>query len=210
MKKILLVEDEKNIVDAVVYYIEQYYNIDIARTKKEALEKINNYYDLAILDINLPDGNSFEFSNKFKCPIIFLTASSDEDTIVKGLQQAEEYITKPFKNKELLLRIEKVLKRNITNFLIYKNITMDILSNKVTVNNKIISLAALDFKILEILLINAEKIISRDKLANVIYDNTGNFVEDNTLSVYIKRLRDKLGVDCIKTIKKVGYKLEED
>ncbi len=209
MKKILLVEDDKNISDAITYYLDDYYKLDIAHNKKEALEKIKNYYDLAILDISLPDGTSFEFCENFKCPIIFLTAHDDEETTVQGLLVADDYITKPFKNKELHLRIEKILKRNNNNILEYNNLIMDLNANNILVNNKEVEVTMLDFKIMELFLSNIGKVITRDKLSSIIYDHTGNFVEENTLNVYIKRVRDKLGINFIKTIKKVGYIIEK-
>ncbi len=210
MKKLLLVEDDKNISDAVTYYLKDFYIIDVAHKKKDALEKLNNYYDLALLDISLPDGTTFDISDKLKCPIIFLTAHDDEETIVKGLTIAEEYITKPFKNKELLLRIEKVLKRNNMNVIAYENVTIDLNANKILVDNKEIDSTILDFKILELFLTNIGKVITRDMLSDLIYDNTGNIVEENTMNVYVKRVRDKLGVDFIKTIRKVGFIVEKN
>ena len=210
MKKILLVEDDKEIVDVLKYILEKTYNVEVAYTKKEAIEKINKSYDLTILDISLPDGNSLEFSNMIKTPIIFLTAIEDEETIVKCLKSGEEYISKPFKTKELLMRIEKVLKRNITTNIEYKDILIDTDSLKVYVENKEITLTTLDYKIIELLFKNINKIVTREKISNLIYDNTRNFVEENTLNVYIKRVRDKLGREYIKTIKKVGYIVEKE
>ncbi len=209
MKKILLVEDDKNISEAIVYHLKDYYNLDITYNLKETIEKITNYYDLAILDISLPDGTSFDFYEKLSCPIIFLTAHDEEEIIVKGLSIADDYITKPFKNKELHMRIEKILKRTNTKILEFDNLIMNLDSNKIMINNKEVEVTLLDFKILELLINNVGKIITRDKLSNLIYDHTGNFVEENTLNVYIKRIRDKLGIDFIKTIRKVGYIIEK-
>ena len=192
MKKILVVEDDEEIINVLTYILEKKYSVETAKSKKEALECIDNGQDLAILDICLPDGNSLEFSNKIKCPIIYLTARDDEETIVKGLTLGEEYITKPFKAKELLLRIDKVLKRNITNNIEYKDIIIDTDSLKVYVNNEELSITLLDYKIIEMLFLNIGKMITRDKLADLIYENSRKFVEDNTLNVYIKRVRDKL------------------
>ena len=192
MKKILVVEDDEEIINVLTYILEKKYSVETAKSKKEALECIDKGQDLAILDICLPDGNSLEFSDKIKCPIIYLTARDDEETIVKGLTLGEEYITKPFKAKELLLRIDKVLKRNITSNIKYKDIIIDTDSLKVYVNNEELSITLLDYKIIEMLFLNIGKMVTRDKLADLIYENSRKFVEDNTLNVYIKRVRDKL------------------
>lgn len=210
MKKILLVEDDKEIVEALTYILEKNYLLDIAYNKKEALSLINKGHDLTILDIQLPDGNCFEFSNSVKNPIIYLTAKDDEETIVKCLSSGEEYISKPFKSKELILRIEKVLNRNVTTNIVYKNISINIDSKEIYKDDKKIALTLLDYKIIELLFSNINKIITKDRLSDLIYDNTGNFVEENTINVYLKRVRDKLDVDYIKTIKKVGYIIEKE
>lgn len=210
MKKILLVEDDKEIVNILQYILEKEYIVDVAYNKKEALELINKGHHLTMLDITLPDGNSLEFSHEIKSPIIFLTAKDDEETIIQGLSLGEEYIIKPFKKKELLLRIEKVLKRTQTNTITYKDLTLDLDSLQAYINNEEITLTVLDFKIVELFLTNIGRTISRDTIANLIYNNTSNFVEDNTITVYIKRVRDKLGRDYIKTKKRVGYFIEKE
>ena len=209
MKKILLVEDDKEIVDILKYILEKNFLVEVATNKKEALEAINKGEDLALLDITLPDGNSLEFSPKIKSPIIYLTASDDEDTIVKGLTLGEEYITKPFKSKELMLRIDKVLKRTITTNIHYKDMIIDTDALKVYIDNTELNLTLIDYKIIEMLFLNAGKVITRDRLAELIYDNTSNFIEDNTINVYIKRVRDKMKRDYIKTLKRVGYMVEK-
>ena len=175
MKRILLVEDDKEIVEALVYILEKRYTVEVAYNKKEALELLNKGQDLTILDISLPDGNSFEFSENIKTPIIYLTAKDDEETIVKCLSSGEEYISKPFKSKELLLRIEKVLERNVTTNVIYKDISINTDTHKVFKNNKEIILTTLDYRIIELLFKNIGKSISKDKLSDLIYDNTRKF-----------------------------------
>ena len=209
MKKILLVEDDKEIVSALLYVLEKKYSVDVAYNKKQALDLINKGQDLTILDIALPDGNSLEFSDLIKTPVIYLTAYDDEETIVQCLSIGEEYISKPFKGKELVLRIEKVLKRNITTHIEYQNILINTQSWKVFIDGREIALTALEYKIVELLIRNKGRIITRDHLSNLIYDNTRNFVEENTINVYVKRIRDKLGGDYIKTVKRVGYIVEE-
>ena len=209
MKKILLIEDDKEIINILKYILEKEYIVNIAATIKEAKKLINNGEDIALLDISLPDGESFILTDKIKCPIIYLTALDTEETIVKCLTSGEEYISKPFKTKELLLRIDKILKRTTNTNIQYKNINIDTHLNKVYINNIEINTTVLDYKIIKLLFTNIGNIITRDKLSDLIYNNTGKFVEDNSISVYIKRVRDKLGVDYIKTIKKVGYLVEK-
>lgn len=210
MKKILLVEDDKEIVEVLKYILEKQFVVEVARTKSEAIKIMNNGYDLAILDVTLPDGTSFEFSEDLKCPIVYLTAKDDEDSILTGLTLGEEYIVKPFKAKELLMRIDKILKRTETDKLYFKDICMDKDVMKVYVNGEEIGITVLEFKIMELIFTRSGVIITRDILAELIYDNTRKYVEDNTISVYMKRIRDKLGRDYIKTIKKVGYVVEKE
>lgn len=210
MKKILLVEDDKEIINILLYILEKEYIVNVATSKKEAVELINKGEDLAILDICLPDGNSFEFSENLMCPIIYLTAKDDEESIVKCLTTGEEYVPKPFKTKELLIRIDKILKRIVTTNIHYKDIIIDKHSHKVYIDKEEINLTLLDYKIVEILFSNVGTIVSRDKMADLIYDNTSKYVEDNSISVYIKRVRDKLDRDYIKTIKGLGYTIEKD
>ena len=192
MKKILLVEDDKEIINVLTYILEKKFIVETAKSKKEAIECINKGQDLAILDICLPDGNSLEFSDKIKCPIIYLTARDDEETILKGLTLGEEYIIKPFKAKELLLRIDKVLKRIITTNIHYKDIIIDTNSLKAYLHDKELNITPLEYKIIEMLFSNIGKMVTRDKLIDLIYENSRKFVEDNTLNVYIKRVRDKI------------------
>lgn len=210
MKKILLVEDDEQIIEILKYILEKKYIIQTATTKIEAMNLMNKGQDLTILDITLPDGNSLEFSKIINSPIIFLTAKDDEETIIKGLSQSEEYIIKPFKSKELLLRIEKVLNRTKSLNIHYKDLLIDTESQKIYLNDKSINVTNLDYQIITILFTNINKIVTKDQLANLIYNNTSNFVEDNTINVYIKRVRDKLKKDYIKTIKKVGYIVEKN
>ena len=209
MKKILLIEDDKEILNVLSYILKKEYIIYTCQSIKEATNLINTGEDLVILDVCLPDGKSFDISSKIKSPIIFLTALDSEDIVVKCLNEGEEYIAKPFKTKELLLRIDKILKRCINTNIHYKDVIIDTHLNKVYVKDKEINITHLDYKIIEFLFRNIGTIISRDKLSNLIYDTTSKFVEDNSISVYIKRVRDKLGNDYIKTIKKVGYLVEK-
>ena len=211
MKKILLVEDDEAIIKVLEYTLSKEYDIDIAKNKLETIKYLRNNYDLLILDISLPDGTSFELLDNIKTPIIFLSAHDEEETILKGLRQAEDYITKPFSMGQLLVRIEKVLQRTKSNKIIsYKNIKINDDLQTITVDDNSIPITYLEYHIIYLLFNNVNKIITRDRLANLIYDITGKYVEDNTISVYIKRIREKLNINYIKTIKKVGYVINEE
>lgn len=214
--KILLVEDNESIRNGLKFSFEENkyefeHTDNLEKTRKYLKENIP---DLIILDVTLPDGNGFELYQETiqekQIPTIFLTAKDDEQDVVKGLELgAEDYITKPFSTNELLIRVKKILLRNNKNTKItIKNITFDLESMKITKNNKEIELTALELKILQYLIINKEKVITRDRLLDKIWELTGNDVDDHTLTVYIKRIKDKLGKDIIKTIKGIGYRID--
>ena len=135
---------------------------------------------------------------------IFLTAKDNEDDIVKGLQLADDYLTKPFSTKELLARINKIITKNNTNYIIVKDIKFDF--NKMTVykQDKQVMLTSLELKILQLLFNNLHRVVTRDYLIESIWNWTGNDVNDNTITVYLKRIREKIGNNIIKTIKGTG------
>ena len=172
--------------------------------------------DLIILDITLPDGNGFElFENNIKklnIPTIFLTAKDDEDDIVKGLNiGAEDYITKPFSTKELLARINKILLRTKKqSIIIVKDIKFDTDKMIVYKNDKILEFTSLEIKLLSLLFINIGKVVNRNTILDTIWDNTGNDVDDHTVTVYFKRIREKLGTNIITTVKGVGYRIDDE
>lgn len=215
--KILLIEDNESIKKGLKFSFEENnYEIDDTNNVESSIKYLNkNTPDLIILDVTLPDGNGFELYKETikekQIPTIFLTAMDDENDVVKGLELgAEDYITKPFSTKELLTRVKKILLRtNKSNKITIKDITFDLENIKVTKNNKEIELTALELKILQYLIINKEKTITRDTLLDKIWELTGNDVDDHTLTVYIKRIKDKLNSDIIKTIKGIGYKIDE-
>ena len=216
---ILLIEDNLSIIKGLAYSFEKNnYKITYKTNIKETKEylKNNTNIDLIIIDITLPDGNGFElFENTIKTlkiPTIFLTAKDEEDDIVKGLNiGAEDYITKPFSTKELLARINKILLRSKKkNIIKIKDITFDMEKLALYKNQQQIELTPLELKIINILFININKVVSRNTLLDKIWEWTGNFVDDHTITVYLKRIREKIGTDIIKTIKGIGYRIDEE
>lgn len=211
--KILLVEDNEMIIKAIKFLLEEHdYKVSVASTIKEAKEKISKNYDLIILDVMLPDGNGLEFfENYVDVPTLVLSAKDEEEDVVTSLDLGvEDYIIKPFRSKELLSRINNIIKRNKKNNIkMYKNITFDLDAYRVYVDKNEIDLTGLELKILFYLLENSGILVTREMIINKIWDESGKFVNDNTLSVYIKRIREKIGCeDVIKTIKGVGYRMD--
>ena len=219
MNTILLVEDSETIIMGLEYSLKQEgYNVKVARTIQEA--KKQEEYDLILLDITLPDGNGFEFFKDIKnnqdIPVIFLTALDEEMNVVRGLELgAEDYVVKPFRLKELLSRIKVALRRYnkiSSTFLECKGIKIDTENMQVSVNDKIIEITSLEYKIIYMLFSNKNKLVTREMLLDKIWDVAGNFVNDNTLTVYIKRVREKIGDNegkIIKTVRGVGYRVDE-
>lgn len=211
MKKILLVEDNKSIVQGLDFLLSQDYSLTIAMSKKQAEEKLKNKFDLIILDIMLGDGNGFDLArNIAKTPILFLTAKDDDDSIVNGLNLGEDYLTKPFRNQELLARIKKILARYKTDELICGEVTINLEKKQVSQNGENIAVTTQEFKVLQLLFTNKNQVVSREQILAAIWDINENFVNDNTLSVTIKRIRQKIGTNYIKTIKGFGYMVDEN
>ena len=220
MKNILLVEDNDTIIMGLKYSLEQEnFKVISAQNVLEFNEKIDkNDIDLVLLDVSLPDGNGFEICKEIKSkkdiPVIFLTAQDEKTSVVLGLDLgADDYIVKPFRTRELISRINSVLRRyghNESNLIQYKNIKIDTSSAKVYKDNEEIIFTSLEYKILLMLFSNQNKLISRKQLLEKIWDIAGNFVNDNTLTVYIKRIREKLGDETIiKTVRGLGYRIGE-
>ena len=217
MKTILIVEDNEAIIKGLKYLLEQeQFQVIACKSIEETMNIIGKQdIDLVVLDITLPDGSGYELCEYIKkytnTPIIFLTAREEEQDVVKGLDMgAEDYIIKPFRNKELVSRINNVLRRFNTesNKITYKNIQINLEEKTACVNGIDIGLTALEYKILVLLFTNIGKTVTREQILEKIWDVAGNFVNDNTLTVYIKRIRNKLGfADCIKTIKGIGYQI---
>lgn len=212
--KILLVEDNKSISDNLKYTFNMN-NIDLdvtnnIKSTKDYLEY--NKPSLIILDVTLPDGNGFDLYkselSKMNIPVIFLTACDIEENIVEVLNMgASDYITKPFRPLELIARINKILHKKTIKI---KDITIDMNKMIVTKNNEIINLTTLEYKILNLLIENINKVVTRDSIIDSIWEWTGNDVNDNTITVYMKRIREKLNSDIIVTIKGIGYRIDEE
>lgn len=222
---IFLLEDDEAIGIGLTYSLEnEGYNVTLAKSVKEA-EKIidEKEFSLYILDLTLPDGSGYDVCKRIKAkgdlPVIFLTAYDDEVNVIMGFELgADDYISKPFRVKELMLRIKSVMRRysNETSDGIIKINNLKINTNeaKVYKNNEEIILTAMEYRLLLILLSNRGKVLSHTALLENIWDVAGDFVEDNTLTVYIKRLRDKIEEDpakpeFIKTVRGLGYVIEK-
>lgn len=221
--KILYIEDNEIIAGEIKKYLKkENIDTDIATTIREAESLMSiNLYSLILLDIMLPDGDGIEFyrytKQKYNVPTIFLTAKSSEDDIVTGIDLgADDYIVKPFSMRELTSRIKNAIKRkNGSEVIGIKNILFDGQNNVISKDGKPVDLTALEYRILTILLENINKIVTREYLLERIWDISSNFVNDNTLTVYIKRLREKIEDDpnspkIIKTVRGMGYKIEKN
>ena len=214
--KILLVEDNKSIIKGLEYaFAQNGYSCEYCLSLDEAVRKAPFNYDVAVLDIMLPDGNGFDLFKKIRrysdLPVIFLTAVDDEDSVVNGLELgADDYITKPFSTRELIARIKRVANKNSKkNIITVSGVTLDLDKSAVFENGKQLELTALEYKLLSLLMQNAGKVVTRELIFEKIWGVSGNFVNDNTLTVYIKRIRKKLDADIIKTVKGMGYQVAE-
>ena len=222
MTRILLVEDDKGIVTNLTEYLsKEEYEIKSASGQKDALKLVENEkFDLVLLDISLSDGNGFSvckaIKSDYNIPVIFLTASGDEYSTVTGFELgADDYIAKPFRPRELVSRIKNILRLTggANSVILLDNIMVDIDKGIVSKNGKDLHLSALEYRLLLVFLGNRGIVLSRTQLLDAIWDIAGDFVNDNTLTVYIKRLREKLEEDpqnpeIIKTVRGLGYKVE--
>lgn len=224
--KIFLLEDDDAIGMGLSYSLENDgYTVTLAKSIASAMKIIEKEsFSLYILDLTLPDGSGYDVCRKIKAigdlPVIFLTAFDDEVNVVMGFELgADDYISKPFRVKELLVRIKSVLRRYNKDFndgtVKIKDLTINTNEAKVYKNSNEIFLTAMEYRLLLILINNQGKVLSRAQLLENIWDIDGDFVEDNTLTVYIKRLRDKIEEDptkpvYIKTVRGLGYVIEND
>ncbi len=223
MNCILLVEDDLSLIDGLEFSLQKNgFQVDIARTVKEAVALYEDQkYDLLVLDLTLPDGTGFEICKKVRLsstvPIIFLTASDEEVNVVMGLDiGGDDYITKPFKLNELISRIKALLRRS-KSFqteapeLTSNGITIELLNNRALKNGQVLELTAAEYKLLCLLMKNPNIVLTREAILDKLWDGNGDFVDDNTLSVYIRRLRSKIEDDpnnpqMLLTVRGIGYK----
>lgn len=225
LMRVLVIEDDRIIASGLEYSLQQEgYNVVLAYSCQESYQKLlDKSYDLCLLDITLPDGNGYEICKTIKktydIPVIFLTALEDEVNVVMGLDLgADDYVVKPFRIRELMSRIRSVLRRYHReveeNVIRIGEIEVHIRENRVYQNKIEIILTAMEYRLFMQLLNHRGQILTRNQLLEGIWDVSGDFVNDNTLSVYIKRLRTKLGDDLsnpslIKTVRGIGYCIEK-
>lgn len=225
MYKILLVEDDATLAMGIEYSLKnEGYRVDMANNITLAKQLIDREsYDLMLLDITLPDGSGYDLCKYIRrtleTPIIFLTALDEEVNIVMGLDLGgDDYITKPFRIRELLSRIKAVLRRYSEkvekDILISGDIKVLQMENKVYRNDEEVFLTPSEYKLLILLMRNPDQVLSRNAILEKLWDVEGDFIDDNTLSVYIRRLREKIEKDSsqpqyIKTIRGIGYKWDE-
>lgn len=216
-EQILLVEDDVLLREGLVeLFTKQGYFVTAVGSVSDAKEKFaNGRYNLIILDVMLPDGNGYDLCESIRrtdtaTPILFLTSCDDEFQIVKGLDVGgDDYVTKPFKLLELLSRVRALLRRNGNTKIGSCDIILDTERMTVRKNSETICVTPTEFQILTVLLKNSGIIVTRTALLQNIWDDSGNFIDDNTLSVHISRLREKIGSEHIGTVRGVGYRWEE-
>lgn len=221
MARILLVDDDAAIVSALKEYLmAEGFDILSVSGQEEAKKALAaERFDMLLVDISLTDGDGFgvcKAAKEKKLPVIFLTASGEESSVVKGLDMgADDYIAKPFRPRELLSRIRNVLRHytGSDGVIALGNVLVDTDKGSVTKAGAEINLSALEYRLLLVLVNNRGRLLSRARLLEDIWDIAGDFVNDNTLTVYIKRLREKIEDDpqnplIIRTIRGLGYRVD--
>lgn len=229
MNNLLLLEDDISLIDGLRYILHKNgFHVDVASTVKEAKDYLTETgkYDLLILDVTLPDGTGFDICERVRkqdsrIPIIFLTASDEEVNIIRGLDcGGDDYVTKPFKSGELCSRIRALLRRagiseqETENTLTCGDIFIDLLGSRVLLKNRPLDLTGAEYRLLCLLVRNAGRVMTRDAILNELWDTAGDFVDSNTLSVYVRRLREKVETDAshprhLITIRGFGYEWKE-
>lgn len=217
-EKIFLLEDDAFLRDGLCELLsKEDYSVTSASSVKEAEGIIKEKdFNLIILDVLLPDGNGFDLCGRIRAlgistPILFLTACDDEIQIVRGLDSgADDYVTKPFKLLEFMSRVRALLRRSSVTRFRSRDIALDINKTSVTKNGESIELTKTEFQILSMLIQSKGVIVTRNALLENIWDIDGNFIDDNTLSVHISRLREKIGPGYIATVRGIGYRWEEE
>ena len=221
MERILIVEDDPTLVWMLTGYLSvEGFLVSAVSGQSEAVRLLeSDPLELALVDISLSDGNGFAVCSCAKnagVPVIFLTACDDEYSVVTGLDMgADDYISKPFRPRELVSRIRSVLRRTgkRTSVFIFDELLIDTDKAQVTRQGQELFLSALEYRLLLVFLNHRGQVLSRERLLEELWDSAGEYVEDNTLTVYIKRLREKIEQDpvspaLIKTVRGIGYKLE--
>ncbi len=230
MQKILLLEDDASLIDGLEYSLKKKnFSVDTARSLAEARTLLSSVsYTLLLLDVTLPDGNGFDLCEEIRkngnaVPIIFLTASDEEFHVIRGLDSGgDDYITKPFRLGELFSRIRALLRRsgskNIpgedSSVLTSGNISIDLLTSRVTLYGQPLELTSAEYRLLCLLVRNAGLVVTRSMILDELWDGAGHFVDDNTLSVYIRRLREKIEKnpsrpELLTTVRGFGYRWNE-
>lgn len=229
MDKLLLLEDDISLIDGLKYSLEKNgFSLEVVRTVREAKAALalEGAYDLLLLDVTLPDGTGFEVCEAVRkagnrIPVIFLTAADEETNIIRGLDGGgDDYITKPFRLGELCSRIRALLRRSRAgadgtgaaseNALCAGNIRVDLIGNRAYRDGRLLELTAAEYRLLCLFLKNAGRVLTRSAILDALWDGNGSFVDDNTLSVYIRRLREKVEDDPsspkqLLTVRGFGY-----
>lgn len=216
--KIFLLEDDETLGFGIKTYLNNNgYEVTVSKSLAKAKEVFDYKFNLIILDVNLPDGTGFDFLKIFKIestPILFLTVNDSEEDIVKGLNVSDGYMTKPFRLPILKAKIESILRRVdiIEKKLNYEGLVLDEKNYRCLLDGEDINLALKEYEVLKLLLENRGNTLSRDKILEIVWDIDGDFVEDNTLSATVKRLRKKLKdySYVVETVRGIGYRFVRD
>jgi len=225
MHRILLVEDDLTLSQGIEFtLVKEGFNLMIANTLKKAEDLFNSQtFDLVLLDVMLPDGSGYDLCRKIRLtsqvPIVFLTACDDEVNVVLGLDiGGDDYISKPFRVKELVSRLKAILRRGISGVksnITFANLELDISKGKLYKNNSEVLLSPVEYKLISIFMQNPTQLLTRNIILEKLWDASGEFVDDNTLSVYIRRLREKVEDEpsnpkYIETVRGMGYRWKQD
>lgn len=215
MRKILIVEDEKDILKRLSMFLSEHnFNITVASSIDEVYEKTDASIDLALLDINLPDGKGDELIKYFKerdIRIIITTVKNDSNFIAEALDNGvDDYITKPFDLNVLRARVDATLRTvNVSDEnIVFKDLKMNIDEGTVYYKNSPVNLTALEYGVISLFIKNPNRIFTREHLLQIFWEDNEQFVNDNTLTTTIKRIRDKTSKDLITTIRGIGYRME--